>query len=269
MFGDELDLIKRTVARGCSDDELALFGKVCQKTRLDPFSRQIYAIKRKAKVGDNWIDVMTIQTSIDGFRLIAERSGQYAGQLGPFWCGSDGKWLDVWTSNTPPTAAKVAVVRRDFAEPLWSVARWDSYAQKSRDGTPTSMWAKMPDLMLAKCAEALALRRAFPNELSGLYTSDEMAQAEIEPPEPPPAQRELPKQLASGDTGWKLFQKAAGTWKGVQTEDHRAAAIDAAKRLGVASLKDKTPQEWESLCQALADAREVFGKFEDWIESKE
>lgn len=183
----EIETLKRTIAHDLTDNELALFAAVCKRTGLDPFAKQIYAIKRttRRKVRGNWVDedVLTIQTGIDGIRLIAERSSLYAGQDPPEWCGPDGHWTDVWLSDEPPAAARVAVYRKDFARPVVGVAKFDSYADRwpPKDGQTVgdlrNLWKTMPEAMIAKCAEALALRKAFPNDLSGIYASEEMDQA--------------------------------------------------------------------------------------------
>lgn len=161
----QLEALKNQIAVGATIEELQLFAKHCNHTKLDPFIGQIHFIKRGGKP--------TFQTSIDGFRVIAERSSKYQGQTPAEWCGQDGIWREVWIANTPPAAARIGVYRSDFQAPLYAVAKYSSYFVSS-----SPLWKKMPEVMISKVAEALALRKAFPNDLVGIYTEDEMAQAD-------------------------------------------------------------------------------------------
>jgi phage recombination protein Bet len=190
---EQVELIKRTVAKGCTDLELELFVKQCERTGLDPFARQIYAVKRWDSQART--EVMQTQVSIDGLRSLASDTREMAGQDGPYWCGSNGQWADVWLNAEPPRASKVTVLRYRQGSTLahfTGVALWDSYCQTTKDGKPTRMWAQMGPEMLAKCAEALALRKAFPQTLSGLYTTDEMSQASNQAPPDLPKSKERP-----------------------------------------------------------------------------
>lgn len=175
----ELDTLKRTIGHDLDDNEFELFAAICRRTGLDPFARQIYAVKRWDARQRR--EVMQIQTGIDGYRTIAERSNNYAGPAPTYWCGPDGKWVDVWLSDKPPAAAKAGVYRKDFAEPVYVTAKFSSYVAKNKDGKPMALWATMPEVMIAKCAEALAIRKAFPNDVSGVYTKEELAQQDNTP----------------------------------------------------------------------------------------
>jgi hypothetical protein len=90
------------------------------------------------------------------------------------WCGPDGVWVDVWLDSKPPAAAKTILHRKGASHPFVGVARFADY------NAGQGLWSKMPAAMIAKCSEALALRKAFPADLSGVYSTDEMDQA-VEP----------------------------------------------------------------------------------------
>lgn len=165
-FTDEqIQLIKNSFCKGLSDNEFKIFLYTCQRTGLDPFAKQIYAVKRG--------DQMTIQTGIDGYRLIADRTGTYApGPEVSFSYDVNGKLISA--------TAHVKKLTRDGT---WHIvpatAYFEEYCQTTKDGRAMGLWGKMPRTMLAKCAEALALRKANPADLSGIYTKEEMEQADI------------------------------------------------------------------------------------------
>lgn len=171
---DQAKLIKDTICRGATDDELKLFLYTCKRCGLDPLAKQIYAVKRWDSALRR--EVMTIQTGIDGYRVVAERSGGYAGVDEPKFTFDDKNNLE---------SASVTVYRIVSGQRVGfnGTAFWDEYVQTTKEGTPTRFWQKMPRSQLAKCAEALALRRAFPNDLSGIYTKEEMDQADNPKPE--------------------------------------------------------------------------------------
>lgn len=163
-------------ASGATEQEFAVLIETAQARSLDPFKREIFFVKRwdSGKGREVW----ATQVSIDGLRLVAARSGVYAGQDEPEFEERDGM----------PVLCRVRVHRSDWQRPAVGVARWSEYVQTTRDKQsgqtrPNAMWAKMPYTMLAKCAEALAIRKAFPESAAGLYTADEMGQAENEAPQ--------------------------------------------------------------------------------------
>lgn len=220
---DQLSLIKSTIAKEATDEELNLFLHHCKRTGLDPLAKQIYFQKRKNhKTGKS--DV-TIMTGIDGYRLTADRTGKYAGSDDP-----------VFDNEDSPNKATVTVYKLvgGIRCPFTAAARWNQYYPGDAMGF---MWKKMPHLMLGKCAEALALRKAFPAELSGIYVKEEMEQATpaIE------VKAELPEQVYTGTTQeqrdlLKKFAIEAGAFKGIDDPDMRGKV---AAEIGEAVLGKK------------------------------
>ena len=181
-----------------NDQQLDVFIEAAKRYNMNPIANQIYPQVRQGK--------MTIMTGIDGYRLVADRTGKYAGNDDP-----------VYDNEEQPRLATVTVYKIVGGErcAFTASARWDQYFPGEKQGF---MWKKMPHLMLGKCAEALALRKAFPAELSGMYTEEEMQQSGkpdnmMQPPKP---QREVPVQAAPADDelgrARSQFMEAVGKW---------------------------------------------------------
>jgi len=187
----QFDLARRTVAKDATDDEFKLFVYDCKRRGVHPLDKLIHFTKRQGRY--------TPVTSIDFFRSQAEGSGDYAGNDDP-----------IYDDEANPRKATVTVYKMVQGQRVAfsATARWDQYYPGDAQGF---MWKKMPHLMLGKCAEALALRKAFPRALAGLYTNEEMDQAgpasvsreEASAPKPAPllttAQLAETPELATGE----------------------------------------------------------------------
>jgi phage recombination protein Bet len=247
---EQIDLIKRTVAKDTTDDELALFLHVAKRTGLDPLMRQIHCVKRQGQ--------MAMQTAIDGYRLIADRTGKYAGNDDP-----------LFDDEAKPMKATVTVYKLVDGErcPFTATARWDQYYPGDKQGF---MWKKMPHLMLGKCAEALALRKAFPAELSEVYTNEEMEQAgdqaipsgdsrpAIRQPEPkasdaPPADETVGTYQG---TVFKVTNRKISTKDGEKTKFE----VYADEKTSFSTIREKEAEKAESIAGSATQARIVFVK---------
>lgn len=173
LTAEQKTLIRNIIAPKANDDELSLFFELCKNTGLDPFKKQVYLLPFWN--GELKRFVFSAITSIDGLRSLAETTGEYDGQSEPIWIDKDGKEYKVWTSDNYPFACKISVFKKGVKNPTVGVAYFDMFA-KEKDGKYTGFWNKPTKAahMIAKCAEALALRKAFPSKLSGLYVHEEM-----------------------------------------------------------------------------------------------
>jgi phage recombination protein Bet len=183
LSDEEIALLKRGMLSTYLIDEQDIFVRLCQRTRLDPFTKQIHATKRFQKVKQpdgqfKKVPTLVPVTGIMGLLAVADRTGQYNGMVVQ-WCGPDGVWKDEWLEPDPPAAAKCIVYRKDRTYPEVGIARWQSYVGQTYDYDSktwyvSDFWSKMPDYMLGKCARAQALRGAFPDQLSNLYIREEL-----------------------------------------------------------------------------------------------
>lgn len=187
----QIQLLKDTICKGSTPEEFNLFCMICKHTGLDPFLKQIYPVKRwNAKLGR---EEMTCQTSIDGYRLVAEKTGRYCpGRESTYTYDKNGHLLSA-----------TSYVKKLTADGTWhevsATAFYSEYVQTfpdkmTKELKPTQFWLKMPHVMLAKCAEALALRKGWPAQLGTIYTSEEMEQADP-PPRSPESRIDIVPQI--------------------------------------------------------------------------
>lgn len=185
-FNDsQLAVLRQIGVEDATPADLQVFFHHCKRTGLDPFARQIYMIGRSTEVdvrveldnGNSRVEkrrVMkyTIQTGIDGYRLIGKRAAQRENALvshdDPQWVDKDGVWRDHWPKTLgTPVAAKYTI--RVNGAPYTATCMFDEFAQYSGRGELTSMWKKMPANQLAVRAEAAAWRKAFPADFSDIH----------------------------------------------------------------------------------------------------
>lgn len=212
--GSQLSLIKKTVAADCNDLEFDLYMEVAKRIGLDPFRRQIYAIVYNKKDADK--RKMAIITGIDGFRAVAARNRDYR--------PDDEEPVIVYDEaakdpETNPLGIVKATVKAYKLSPdnQWhavvGTAHWDefaplkeewAYSEQAGKRQPTgrftldatSNWKKMARVMIVKVAEAQALRRGWPEDLSGIYAPEEMERQMIDiTPSAEIAQHEQEKRL--------------------------------------------------------------------------
>lgn len=161
----DIGVLRQSLFKDFTDAQVAECVQICNLLQLNPILRQIHFVKRNTKQGP----VISVQTGIDGFRLQAQRAGGYAGSDDPVF---------EYRPNDPvkkiPVKATVTVYRivSGMRCAFTGSARWEEY------NAGQGLWNTMPHNQLAKCAEALALRKAFPAELSILRSDEEMDQAD-------------------------------------------------------------------------------------------
>ncbi len=206
VLGDaEYDVLRNTICKELTKAELTMFGMICQRNGLDPFSGQICVTKRKSKGEDR----MVVQIQVDGFRALAEDTGEYDGQEEPAYSHEphEAKSKDDWH----PHWARVVVYRRkpDGRQMSFSAkVYWSEFVQTKFDGTVQHNWRQMPYLMLAKCAEVQALRKAFPRKLGGIAVQGEPIQVQEDEAAPPARAAEVAAQLEAP----KVPPAIAGKW---------------------------------------------------------
>jgi phage recombination protein Bet len=240
----DIDTLKTTICRGASDPEMRLFIATARHTGLDPFLRQIHCVMRSVQEDGQWVKRMTIQIGIDGYRLIADRTGKYQGSSEAQWTYDGETWVDIPREGVIPLAARIAVYRKGVERDIIGFARWSANVQKTRTGEPNAIWTQRGPEQLAKCAEVQALRKAFPAEMAALPVHESYVE-EDEPDLELPETQALPV-LDAEVVDMKRPEQVA--WE--QTEAYKEAQAEVAR---VTALQQEAVQQSD-----LEAARDIY-----------
>lgn len=254
MTAAQVDLVKRTIAKGATDDELQLFLYIAGRLALDPFTHQIHFVKRKRQNEEGgWEDVGETQVGIDGYRVLAQRTGRLSGTKRAVIHNDAGELTGAWTE----------IYRSDWNEPVREEVSLEEYIQKRRDGKPVKMWREKPETMLKKCSEAAALRIAFPNDLGAIGVDEAITAEDVDnlPPDlagvtPPPGNAAPPAATPTGRPPNNPL-----------TEEHlaRIRELVAAKRMDAGHLTVELKTHYA--CESLADLTDPQGeRLVVWLE---
>lgn len=259
---EQIELVKDTIARGATDTELAMFVEECNSLGLNPFAKEIYFIKYRTKDGPS----VAMPVGIDGRRKFADRHPLYRGQAGPFWCGPDGDWKDVWLSDQPPAAAKVGVYLEGHREPTWGVATWKEFNKVGKVGD--RFWREAPAHMLAVRAESHALRKVaaqHPDPRQVLTTeflltkAEQMAREQALPARTaPPTDDEVRRQVfgeVDPETGEIMDDDTVDGECEAVAEDAPATDAPDWERLKTTIMKRQLPVAFRDGFVALAQSR--------------
>ncbi len=233
---EQRKMIRDSFLSGASDAEASVLMELARLRGLNPITQQIHFVKRWNS--QRRCEVWAAQTGIDGFRSIAERTGLYEGQDEPEYVyGKDGRL----------SVVKVRVYRKDWSRPAVGIAHFEEFAQRTKEGNLTSMWATKPHVMLSKCAEAQAFRRGFPDDTSGLYAPEEMGDEDEREVNPAPSPPQNPQKSTTESVKAKLRSKIQVV--DVQPGQTESEAVAAAEEPPPSS----EPTPWE---QVVVSAKE-------------
>lgn len=238
---DQMELIKRTVAKGATEDELKLYFYDCQRRNVHPLDRLIVFTART----DNGERRYTPVVTVDYLRSRAADTGEYAGNDDPIYEYTEG------AKN--PQSAKVTIWKMVQGQKcaFTATARWAEYYPGDKMGF---MWRAKPHVMLGKCAEALALRKAFPQQLAGLFAEEELDRHDenVEPPSRPKAEELAASGYISEEERRKLFRAAAHA--NISTEDLKRYLSDTHNVESTAKLTREVADEAMRWVEGIRDA---------------